>query len=203
MTDLEELYKLISDNKKEKIENISKERTYHITIVLENITNTKDISAVLRTCECFGIQNIHIIDTNDNQKINIGVAMGSFKWLNINYYSNINDCLNYLKNNKYDIIAFSHKNSDCLLEEININNKIAICIGSEETGLSDEFLISSNYICKIPIYGKSESYNISTSAGISIYSTIRRLKNSDINWKLDNNQLLELKTNWVKKLKKI
>lgn len=203
MTDLEELYKLISENKKQKIENISKERTYHITIVLENITNTKDISAVLRTCECFGIQNIHIIDTSENNKINIGVAMGSFKWLNINYYNNVNDCINYLKNNQYDIVALSHKNSNCLLEEINISNKFAICIGSEENGLSDEFLILSNYISKIPIYGNSESYNISSSAGISIYSIIRRLKNSDINWKLDNNQLLELKINWVKKLKKI
>jgi tRNA (guanosine-2'-O-)-methyltransferase len=97
----------------------------------------------------------------------------------------------------------SHKNSDCLLEEININNKLAICIGSEENGLSNEFLNLSNYISKIPIYGNSESYNISSSAGISIYSLIRRLRNLDINWKLDNNQLLELKINWVKKLKKI
>lgn len=203
MTELEELYKLISENKKQKIENISKERTYHITVVLENITNTKDISAVLRTCECFGIQNIHIIDTIGNNKINIGVAMGSFKWLNINYYNNVNDCINYLKNNQYDIVAMSHKNNDSLLEEININNKFAICIGSEENGLSEKFLNLSNYISKIPIYGNSESYNISSSAGISIYSIIRRLKSSDINWKLDNNQLLELKTNWVKKLKKI
>ncbi|GIW22781.1 MAG: hypothetical protein KatS3mg068_1788 [Candidatus Sericytochromatia bacterium] len=80
---LEELYKKITKKRKEKIEKVSKERTYYITLVLENISNTKDTSAVLRTCESFGIQNVHIINTNQKYKVNKGVAIGSFKWLNI------------------------------------------------------------------------------------------------------------------------
>lgn len=200
---LDELYKLVTENKRQKIENVSKERTYYITVVLENINDTKDISAVLRTCECFGIQNVHIIDSCTRKRIHSGVAMGSFKWIDVNYYSNVYDCINYLKTNKYDIVALSHKNNNCFLEEININNKIAICIGSEEKGLSNEFLELSSYISKIPMYGNSESYNISSSAGICIYSIIRRLKESNINWKLDSNQILELKVKWIKKLKKI
>ncbi|GIW22780.1 MAG: hypothetical protein KatS3mg068_1787 [Candidatus Sericytochromatia bacterium] len=107
------------------------------------------------------------------------------------------DCVNYLKNNGYDIVALSHKNNDCLLEEINIFNKIALCIGSEENGLSKEFIELSTYIAKIPIYGHSESYNVSTSAAISIYSTMKRLRKSNINWKLNEDEILSLKLAWI------
>ena len=99
---LEEFYSIISPSKQEMYERISKERTKHLTVVLENIYQEHNASAVLRTCDCFGIQELHAIEKNNQYKIQRDIALGAGRWVDLYNYdqgeSPTMDCINKLKN---------------------------------------------------------------------------------------------------------
>ena len=224
------LYGYITENKKVKIEEISKNRTNHITIVLEDIKESKDASAVIRSCDCFGIQKLHIIENENKYKINPAVAMGSFKWVDLfSYKNNISSkiskntlkseinllnvydkidksentkiCYSNLKSQGYKIIAMSSK-GDKTIEELDYQDKMAFVFGSEESGLSEYASLNSDIQAKVPAYGHTQSYNLSVSAAITIYNSIQKLHNSNVNFPLNETELIELKINWVKKILK-
>src|SRR5450631_2457688 len=104
----EYLAQFITENKRSKIEEIVQWRTRYLTVVLEDIYQPHNASAVLRTCECFGIQDVHIIENRNKYTVNPDVVMGSTKWMNLHKYSgktnNTPDALNALKEQGYRIV---------------------------------------------------------------------------------------------------
>lgn len=200
-----ELYKYLtsffSDNKQTKIEEVIENRTKHITVVLEDIFQPQNASAVIRTCDCFGIQDVHIIENNNKFDINPDVALGAAKWLNIFRYNELENntikAVEYLKKNDYKIVATSPHTADILLDDLEINEKIALFFGTEKCGLSDDVIKNADFHVKIPMFGFTESFNISVSAAISIFSLTTRLKKSGINWQLTNDEKIELKIKWA------
>jgi len=206
-----ELYQYLtsffSENKLTKIEEIIQNRTNQITVVLEDIFQSQNASAVLRTCDCIGIQNIHIIENNYQFNLNPDVELGSAKWLNIFFYNksgnNSLNAIEHLRKNNFKIIATSPHAKDILLEDLDVNQKIALFFGTEKDGLSDIVLKNADYFVKIPMYGFTESFNLSVSAAISIYSLTNKLKKSNINWQLTNEEKIDLKIQWASKIIKM
>jgi tRNA (guanosine-2'-O-)-methyltransferase len=179
-------------------------RTRYITIVLEDIYQPHNASAVLRTAECFGIQDIHIIENKNKYTLNPDVAMGSSKWLNLYKHNKLEnntiDAIKHLKANNYRVIATTPHENDCNLEDFDLSKgKIAVCFGTELTGLSKVFLDNADEFMKIPLYGFTESYNISVSAAIAMHHLTYKLRNSDIDWPLSSKEIMALKETWVKK----
>lgn len=201
---IDHLSGVINKQRRELLQNILAQRTHHITVVLEDIYQPQNASAVLRTCECLGIQTLHIIENQNEYKINRAVVRGASKWIEINRYkdttkNNTVVCLQKLKERDYKIAATTLKAEATELDDLPIDEKLALCFGSEENGLSDEAINLADYFIKIPMHGFTQSFNISVSAGISLYHLITRLHDSDIDWHLNEQEKTDLYIDWLVK----
>jgi len=203
---LDHLLGFASDNKNNLFEKIIQYRTRYITVVLEDIYQSHNASAVLRTCDCFGIQDVHIIENNNKFEINPDVALGSTKWLNLYKYNhgetNTLHAFRRLKTKGYRIVATTPYKNDCNLEELSLDSKIALVFGTELNGLSEEAIKYADEFVKIPMYGFTESFNISVSAAIILHYLTEKLRASDQNWKLNEEEIIDVKLNWVKNVVK-
>ena len=203
---LNHLIEFVSENKKQLFGKMIQYRTKHITVVLEDIFQPHNASAVLRTCDCFGIQDIHIIENKNEYEVNPDVALGSSKWLNLHKYNfsdnNTTEAFNSLRKKGYRIVATTPHENDCLLEELNLNSKIALVFGTELDGLSETAINNADEFVKIPMYGFTESFNISVSAAIILHHLTEKLRKYSLNWELTDMEKTEIKLNWVKNVVK-
>ncbi len=191
----------VSENKRTKIDEIVLSRTRHLTVVLEDIFQSQNASAVLRTCDCFGIQDVHIIENRYPYEINPDVELGSAKWLNMNYYNeseyNTLEAFNALREKGYKIVATSPHKNDLMIQDLPIDDKIALVFGTEKEGLSDMAIQNADAFVKIPMYGFTESFNISVSAAMSVFYLSEKIRQSGIHWQLQEEEEVDIKINWV------
>ena len=184
----------------ERIEEILRNRTRHITAVLENIYHPHNASAIIRNCECFGIQDLHVIESDYEYRPNTDVTRGSMKWIDVHTHTGGSEtsleCIEKLQAQGYKIASTCLTRESVTPEELPIDNKIALVFGTEETGVSAEVLEKSDYLLKIPMYGFTQSLNVSVSAAICLRTLSERLRNSDINWKLSDQELTDLRYRW-------
>ncbi len=193
----------VTEKRKNTFKNILLNRTRHFTVVLEDIFQQHNSSAVIRSCDVFGIQDIHIIENKYHSKVSRHVAKGSQKWLNLNNYkedkNNTKDCLTRLKNEGYQIIATSPHNNTCTLHDLDISKKSAFIFGVEKSGVSEEVLINSDEILTIPMVGFTESLNISVAAAIILENLTNKLRNSNYPWRLSEKEQEIIYANWLEK----
>ena len=203
---LAHLLTFLSDNKRELFEKIIEDRTKHVTVVLEDIFQSQNASAVLRSCDVFGVQDVHVIENRNEYNVNPHVVHGASKWINLSKYNqkenNTLACMNKLKEEGYKIYATTPHTDDCLVQDIPLDNKFALMFGTEQEGLSDIAMDNADGFVKIPMYGFTESLNISVSASICLYELSKRLKSSDIDWKLTDEEKVSQLTVWAKKVVK-
>ena len=201
MVDIEYLAYLegfLTENRKERFQKVLENRTNHFTIAVEDVFQFHNTSAVMRSCEVFGIQEINIVEQRFGKDIDKEIAMGAQKWVDINRFENINNCIQNLKTKGYQIIATTPHDDSCLLHEFDISKKSALFFGTEKEGLSEEVMKQADGFLKIPMVGFTESLNISVSAAIIIQDITSRLRLSSIDWQLTENELLEKRLIWAK-----
>lgn len=200
---LEEFYKIITPNKQEMFDRIAANRTRHITVVLENVFQEHNASAVLRSCDCFGIQELHVIEKDNQYKVQRDIALGAGRWVDMYNFNKGNqvtqDCLLKLKSKGYKIVATS-PHTEKTINDIDLSQPLAFVFGTERRGISDEVIELSDELVKIPMYGFTESFNISVSVALVLNTIRTRLEHSDLNWKLSEEELTELKIKWCKKI---
>jgi tRNA (guanosine-2'-O-)-methyltransferase len=201
---LEYLYGFLSENKMQLFNQAIEERTKHVTVVLEDIFQSQNASAVLRTCDVFGIQDVHIIENINEYNVNPRVVHGASKWIDLHKYNekenNTLDCINKLKSEGYKVYGTTPHTDDSLIQDIPLDNKVALMFGTEMTGLSNIAMKNVDGFVKIPMYGFTESLNISVSAAISLYELSKRLKESNIDWKLSETDRVDQLIVWAKKV---
>jgi len=195
----EYLSSYLTANRLNLINKVVQERTKHITVVIEDVYQERNAGALVRTCDCFGIQNIHIIEKEHSFKASHAISQGANKWVDLHIYKSIETCIHKLKVDGYTILATTPHQQSIQLEEIDIDKKTAILFGSELNGLSEKALALADGYLSIPIHGFSESYNISVSVGIILYNLSNKLKASNVNWQLKEHEILEKKIDWAKK----
>lgn len=193
----------ITPRRWQNMKKIISNRTRHITVVLEDIFQPHNASAVLRTCECLGIQDVHIIENKNRYNVNPDVVLGSDKWLTLKKYNtneyNSTEAINQLRKEGYRIIATSLSSKAKPLNEFEPDeNRIALFFGTELTGLTESVLEQADEHLKIPIHGFTDSYNISVSAAIILYDLVNRLHASEIHWQLTRNEKNEILLQWLK-----
>ena len=198
---LEYLESYLTPNRKSLFERVSSCRTRHFTLVAEDTYQDHNASALIRNCDCFGIQSLHIIEEFNKYKLAKGMTQGSEKWVDMYYYSdcadNTQECIDQLRQDGYSIVATTPHKNDCEIDEYDISKKSAFFFGKEKTGLSDKILEQADEFVKIPMYGFSESFNVSVSAALILNSITGRLRKSkDIEWQITGEPLLDLKIDW-------
>lgn len=184
-------------------ENLSK-RTRYITVVLEDIYQSQNASAVLRSCDCFGIQDIHIIENRNEYQVNPDVALGSNQWLDLHVYSkepfNTLTAIESLKQQGYRIVATSPGQNQVSLKDFNLEaGKSALLFGTEGTGLTEEAMSLADEFVTIPMFGFTESFNISVATAIILYELRGRLDCSQVEWQLSDEERTELLLKWLRK----
>jgi tRNA (guanosine-2'-O-)-methyltransferase len=196
----------VSDNKMAVFEQCLQWRTRHITMVLEDIYQPQNASAVLRSCDCFGIQAVHVIENDHAYDINPKVVHGASKWLHIHkYYEedfNTERCLNLLKSKGYALVATSPRADAVPVHELPLDRPIALMMGTEKHGLSDVAFGMADMLVTVPMVGFTESLNISVSAAICLQTLTHRLWQSDIEWQLSGEERQTLLLEWMRKVVK-
>lgn len=203
-----ELYKFLqqytTEERKKRFEEVLNYRTRHVTVVLEDIYQSHNASAVLRSCDINGVQDIHVIENRWVYNVNPDIVVGSIKWLDLKKYNeqdfNTPEAFDALHKKGYKIVATCPHQDDYTPEELPLDQPVAIVFGTEKTGLSDYALEHADMYVKIPMFGFTESYNISVSAALMMYTLMQRLHNSnDIDWHLTEEEKEELRFDWTKK----
>jgi len=201
---LDYFYSFMSEERRNKIEEKIKYRTKRLTVVLEDIYQSHNASAVLRSCECFGIQMVHIIENKNTFRTNEEVALGAHKWLNLICYggkdkNNTKVCIRNLKKEGYHLVAMIPDRDAQPVESLPLDNKLALIFGTEEKGISDFLLKNADESATIPMVGFTQSLNLSVSAALAIYIMTLRLRALKKNWQLSEEEALEIKLNWARK----
>ncbi|NPA45295.1 MAG: RNA methyltransferase [Chlorobi bacterium] len=201
---IEYLSKIITPERYNLITENVKNRTRYMTVILEDIYQPHNASAVLRSCDCFGVQDIHIIENENKYNVNPMVTKGATKWLDLYKYNSENNntvsTINHLKEQGYRIIATSPHYDDVNLEDFDVTKgKFALMFGSEGPGLSKLALDNADEFMKIPMYGFTESFNISVSAAIILHHLSLKLRNSNVNYKLSKLEEEEIIFEWLKR----
>ncbi|HKX86228.1 MAG TPA: RNA methyltransferase [Flavobacterium sp.] len=189
----------ITESRKEGFLRVLSQRTKHFTVVCEDVYQLHNTSAVMRSCEVFGIQELHVVEQKYGKDIDKEIAMGAEKWVDIHRFDNNQSCITHLKERGYQIIATTPHENDCMLEDFDISKPSALFFGTERHGLSDEVLAQADGFVKIPMVGFTESLNISVSAAIILQNVSTRLRHSDIQWQLTEAELLEKRIDWSRK----
>lgn len=187
---------LISDNKRDLFDRLAPLRTRHIAVVLEDIYQSHNASAVLRSCDCFGVQDVHVIEANNPFNPAGDVAVGSSKWVDYYPYHDTPSAYQRLREMGYRIVATTPHTNDTLITDLDISSPIALVFGTELTGLTPQAIDLADSYVKIPMFGFTESFNISVCAALSLFSLTSRLRNSNIPWQLSDEQILDLKLHW-------
>jgi tRNA (guanosine-2'-O-)-methyltransferase len=200
----EHLATYITEHKKDLMEEVLAKRTRFITVVLEDIYQSQNASAVVRTADCFGVQDVHVIEGRNVYDPNPQVLQGSGKWVDVIKHAgggdNTEACFSKLKQDGYRIIGTTPHREGISLPDFEVNQPTALVFGTEETGLSEYAMEHvDDYLC-IPMYGFTESFNLSVSAAICLSQLTSSLYSSDLNWGLSEDSKTSLRLAWYKKV---
>lgn len=197
---LEYLESFLTPRRQGLYKKVIEERTNYFTVAVEDVYQLHNTSAVIRSCDVFGIQNVHVIEEINAKRIDREIAMGAQKWVDINRYTTSKACVNELKNRGYQIVATTPHDDSIELKDFDISKPSAFFFGQEQEGLSDMILDQADVKLHIPMVGFTESLNISVSAAIILQHVTSLLRNSTIDWKLSEEEKLDKRFDWAKKV---
>lgn len=189
----------ISEERKARFLEVLETRTKYITVAIEDVFQMHNTSAVIRSCEIFGVQEAHVIEGRNEKILDKNIALGAEKWVDVFSYDNAMGCIETLRQDGYKIIATTPHTDDFLLGDFKIDGKTALFFGTERDGLSKEVLDNADGFLKIEMAGFTESLNISVSAAIILQDLTTNLRKLDVNWQLTDAEKLEKRLDWTKK----
>ncbi len=196
---LEYLETYLTDSRKRRFETVLSWRTKYFTVAIEDVYQLHNTSAVIRSCDVFGVQDLHVIEEQNVKKIDREIAMGAQKWVDIHRHHSVQTCITDIKSKGYQVIATTPHKNDMLLKDFDISKKTCFFFGRETEGLSDEVMQQADGFLKIPMSGFTESLNISVSAAIILEHVTSKLKQSNISWQLSEIEKNEKKLDWIQK----
>ncbi len=199
------LSQYISRNRIERIREVLRHRTRHVTLVLEDIHKDQNASATLRTCECLGVQDVHVVENSSPFNVDEEVTIGASQWVTLHRYStagadNTQKCFADLRARGYRVIATSPDARSRPLEDVSLDRKPAFVFGNEEAGLSEYALEAADGCVRLPMYGFTQSYNISVSVAVTLTYVLERLRRSEIDWMLSDEEKKELTLVWYREV---
>jgi tRNA (guanosine-2'-O-)-methyltransferase len=196
---LEYLETYLTDKRRERFSKVLEQRTKHFTVATEDVYQLQNTSAVIRSCDVFGIQEVHIVEELNTKRIDREIAMGAQKWVDLHRYNTVKSCITDLKTKGYQIVATTPHVEGCDLIDFDITKKSCFFFGRETEGLSQHVIDEADCFLKIPMVGFTESLNISVSAAIILQQVTAQLRKSTIKWRLTEKELIEKRLDWIKK----
>lgn len=189
---------LLTEGRKAQLRKVLEQRTSRVTAVLENLFHAQNASAVLRTCEALGIQDVNIVtESYGGYTVNPDVVVGASKWLSLHEYSSSQACLSALREQGYKIVATSPRGKK-ELSELDVSDKTAFIFGAEAVGVSEWAMEQADETVAIPMFGFTESFNVSVSAALCLRDFTFRLRKEATDWQLPEARKERLYLEWVR-----
>lgn len=198
MTLLDYLQNFITEERKQRFLEIISQRTNHFTVAMEDVFQMHNTSAVVRTCEVFGVQQAHSIEGRYGKRLDEKIAMGAQKWVDVFRYDDTQKCIDTLREKGYQIVATTPHKDAYLLNDFDISKKSAFFFGTEKEGLSEKVLAQADTYLKIPMVGFTESLNISVAVAIVLQQLTDKLRRSNIKWQFTNEERYSVLEQWTK-----
>ena len=194
----------VTQRRRRRIDAVLAQRTRHVALVLEDVYQSHNASAVLRSCECFGVQDVHAIEGRNAYTVNEEVAQGAGGWLTLIRHratdgESIHTCCRGLRNSGYRLVAATPGDDAVPLGELGVESRLAILFGTEEEGLSPAALEEADVRTTIPMFGFTESFNVSVSAALILRDVTERIRALDAPWQLTREEKLDLKIEWYRR----
>jgi tRNA (guanosine-2'-O-)-methyltransferase len=200
---IEKLEEFVNPDRLARLREVIRQRTRYLTVVVEDLYQSQNISAVMRTCECYGIQDVHVIQNDHEYRVHNAISMGANKWLTEYRYEheehNTEKCLLKLKQAGYKIVVTLPNNDSCFIQDYPVSKKTAFVFGTELTGISSQAIALSDASVKIPMYGFTESFNISNSVAILLSCFVEKIRQAQIKWQLSETEQDEIYFEWLQK----
>ncbi len=193
----------ISAHRLQKIKNVLAQRTRHLTVVLENLYHPENGNAVMRSVECFGLQEMYVVQEKYDWKYSLKIARGAAKWTDVHAYSSENGgaaaCYQQLRERGYQLVATDPQPGSFTAQNLDISKPVALIFGTESTGVAPETLAMADARIHIPMVGFTESFNISVSAGILLAQLRQRLEAEVPHWQLTEADQVAIYADWLAK----
>lgn len=174
------------------------QRTRWMTVCMENTFHPQNASALVRTCEAFGIQDIHTVETLCPFNPNVNIVKGSDKWVDIYRHSSTAKALAAFRTAGYRIVATTPHEGECSPADFNVQaSPFVLVFGTEHAGVSNEIIAAADEFIKIPMYGFVESLNVSASAAILLHDLSERLRASNVPWQLNETEHADRLFRWI------
>ena len=190
----------MTPERSERLNSVLNKRQPNITVVLENVADPHNISAVMRTCDAIGVQDIYVLNTDIQRHKKWGAKSSSSaaKWLTVHQFTDVKSCFEALRKN-YNKIYITHLAADAVsLHQLDLTESVALVFGNEHSGVSDELigLCDGNFI--IPQVGIIKSLNISVACAVTLYEAYRQksIAGHYSKQQLSPERMQQLKTEW-------
>ena len=204
MTDREltdHLLSLLTPRRRERFEAVLSQRTRRVAVVLENVSQSHNFSAVLRSCDCFGVQDVYVADRDETFAVNREIALGADKWLTVHRFCGpdaLSDCVAALKRSGYRVLVTSPHGRSTPVEEVSVTEPVALIFGTELDGVTDAAESLADGRVHIPMHGFTESLNVSVAVAVSLASLTRRVRESG-GWGLSDEESADLRLEWCRR----
>lgn len=186
--------------RRQRFESVLDLRSRWVTVVTEDLYDPHNVSAVLRSCDGFGVQSAHIIEGNNPFRTAPGVSKGAYKWLDLHRHSDTRTALQQLKSEGYAICCTTPHTDDTTPEALPLTQPIALVFGSEGPGISDTARSEADYFVRIPMYGFTESFNISVAAALTLQTVTARVRSDEgIDWRLSREERKRILGDWAER----
>jgi tRNA (guanosine-2'-O-)-methyltransferase len=200
MSDRKLLQPYLLPERVERLKEVLASRTVSVTLVLENLHKDYNISAILRTCESFGIQDVHVVPQPGEGKVFKTITQGCHKWLTIHRHEDVSTCFKILKKKGFKILAGAFGQDAPPLDQTDFSGRVALVFSNELEGANPEVLDQVDGFFVIPMTGFSQSLNVSVAAGIVIHHVLRyKLERGEELERIPSDEAGRMLGEWVKK----
>lgn len=193
------LEEMVTEGRRERFRFVLANRTRFLTVALEDVYQLHNTSAVIRSCDAFGIQDVHLVQERFGERLDKKIAMGTQQWVTLHRYKNSLDCIHRLQSSGYRLVATSPDPTATPLSEFEPDRPVAVLFGTEKEGLSPELLSAADERICIPMKGFTESLNISVAAAIVLRELSQKIRSLRSEWRLSHAEQEELYWDWVRK----
>ena len=189
----------LTEKRKARFVEVLSQRTNLLTVAIEDVYQLHNTSAVVRSCDSFGIQSVHVVEERYEKRLDKNISVGAQKWVDVHQYPTTHDCIAALRQTGYKIVATTPHDDSYPLDAFELKGKTALFFGTEWNGLTETVMKEADDFLHIPMVGFSESLNVSVSAAIILQDVANKLRSSNLDWQLSEEEILEKRMDWTKK----
>lgn len=187
---------IVLERRIERMDEILDLRTRRLAVLFEDVYHPHNASAVIRSTECFGVQDIHVVEDSYHFRPSKDVVRGAGRWVSLHRHARLADALARVKADGYRVAATSVHPGSIELDEVPVDEPLVLVFGTEEVGLSEDAWQAADLPIHVPMQGFTESLNVSVTAALCLRALTQRIRQRD-DWRLTPAERAELRLTWL------